>query len=86
MKLQPTSNNGQESRQKSRFFPLTLKGLLWILILILGLLSSLFLSITSLAIWLLTRNLFYLFTSVVGGSLFIILGYVNLKEQPTSRL
>ena len=88
MKIESTPDNKRNIKQNRGLFPITLKGMLWILILLFGLLVNLLLSITTLTIWLLTRNLFYLISSIISGCLFIMWGYMNLKdkEQPTSRI
>ena len=84
MKIQSSPDDIQEMEHTSSIFPITLKGMLWVLLFVLGLLLSLLLSITSLTIWVLTRNLFYLVSSLFSGGLFIIWGYINLKEKKPS--
>lgn len=87
MKIENSPENGidsievQEQELNSRIFHITLKDMLWVIMFVMGIFATLLLSIISLTTWVLTKNVFFLFSSTFGCVLFIIWGYVNLKNQ-----
>lgn len=88
MKLQLDANGSPESSDevqehgiKNNIFPIPITGILWVITMVLGVIITLMIFFVSLAFWVVTKNPFFIISVVFGGFLFIIWGYINLKDK-----
>jgi hypothetical protein len=76
-----SSEIAQEKIENGKVFPIPISGILWVIVIILGVFLSLMLLFVSLALWIVTKNPIFITSSVCGGILFVIWGYINLKDN-----
>lgn len=88
MKIQPDadnppedSNEVQEFRKNSIILPITISGIFWVIVIVLGIFLTLMILFVSLAFWVVTKNPFFIVSAAFGGMLFVVWGYINLKDK-----
>lgn len=76
-----SSEEVQELKENGSFIPITFTGILWVIGIVLGISITLMIFFVSLAFWFVTKNPLFIISTVIGGTLFIIWGYINLKDK-----
>ncbi|MFX0013256.1 MAG: hypothetical protein ACFFB2_02685 [Promethearchaeota archaeon] len=79
-----TSEKVQLEKEKSNFLPITLMGMIWVVVFWSGVFFTIMTLVVSLAFWVVTKNPIYIASALLGACLFLIWGYKNLKKQDLS--
>ena len=76
-----TSELAQELAKDGKLFSIPIIGIFWVIAVLLGIFLSLMLLFISLAFWVVTKNPLFIISALFGGILFVIWGYLNLKDE-----
>ncbi|MFW9905198.1 MAG: hypothetical protein ACFFFH_12740 [Candidatus Thorarchaeota archaeon] len=76
-----TSELAQESAKNGKLFSIPITGIFWVITILLGIFLTLMLLFVSLAFWVVTKNPLFVISALFGGTLFVIWGYLNLKDK-----
>jgi hypothetical protein len=79
--LLETSELTQEQSKNGNLFSIPITGIFWVIAILLGVFLTLILSFVSLAFWVVTKNPLFIVSALFGGILFVIWGYLNLKDK-----